>query len=117
MWAFNSQLGTFTPPSHNGSQGFIVYLVGPEVMCPGCDQSSVYAGSDTDLICVKCEKTYFIPSPDTISDYIRGGMPRGYDNRPLTAMEESFLDYISSLGATVVEMLEQLPKSWTFDRG
>ena len=103
MWAFNSQLGTFTPPSHNGSQGFIVYLVGSDVMCPGCDQSSVYAGSDTDLICVKCEKVYF--DREILAGQLEPGV------RTLTATEESFLDYISSLGVMVVEMLEQLPKS------
>jgi len=108
MWAFNPDLGTFTRLSHNGSQGFVVSLVGPGVMCPGCDQYSVYGGKDTDLICVKCEKVY-------IGRDITGSSAEWYD-RPLSAMEESFLDYISSVGAMVEEMLEQMPRCWTFDR-
>jgi len=109
MWAFDLNRGTFTRRSHNGSQGFIVSIAGQEVMCPGCDRDSVYCGKDTDLICVRCEKVY-------VGRDIIGSSAEWYD-RPLTAIEESFLDYISSLGVMVEEMLDQLPKSWTFDRG
>ena len=107
MWAFNSDLGTFTRMNHNGSVGVLVSIV--DVSCPGCHQGSVYAGKDTDLICVKCEKVYF--DREILAGQLEPGV------RTLTAMEESFLDYISSLGAMVEEMLEQLPKCWTFDRG
>ena len=89
--------------NHNGSVGVLVSVV--DLQCPGCHQESVYSGNDTDLICVKCERVYFN----------KGGL-LDYDSRPLSAMEESFLDYISSLGAMVEEMLEQLPRYWTFDR-
>jgi len=98
--------------NHNGSGPVLVSIV--DASCPGCSQHSVYSGNDGDLICVKCEKVYYTLYPLT-------GRPRpddlDYDNRPFTAMEESFLDYISSLGAMVEEMLEQLPRCWTFDRG
>ena len=106
MWAFDYDSGTFRRASQNGSRGFEVSLVDHETLCPGCNQNSVYAGDDTDLICVKCEKVYFGKS--SLLEY---------DSRPLTAIEGSFLDYISSVAVQVVEMLEQLPKCWTFDRG